>query len=107
MPSGAPVIERLTGQDLSMLGSNAPGSPQDIGAVAVLDGDALFDAAGRLRIEAVRDAVARQLPVLPRLRQVVYRPRPGLGRPLWIDVGSVDLVHHVRVRELRDPGALL
>src|SRR6266545_102351 len=95
MPPKHPVLDRLTGQDLGMLGSQRYGWPQDIGAIAVLAGDGLFDAGGGLRIEAVRAAVARRLPLLPRLRQVVCRPRLGLGRPLWVDVDSLDLAHHV------------
>ncbi len=103
MPPKHPVLDRLTGQDLGMLGSQRYGWPQDIGAIAVLAGDGLFDAGGGLRIEAVRAAVARRLPLLPRLRQVVCRPRLGLGRPLWVDVDSLDLAHHVRVQPLPPP----
>lgn len=76
MPSERPAIDRLTGQDLSMLGSQVYGWPQDIGAIAILDGDGLVDPDGRFRIEAVRDAVARRLPLLPRLHQVVIPPAP-------------------------------
>jgi len=96
-------MERLSGQDLGMLGSQRFGWPQDIGAIAVLAGQRLVGADGRVRVEAVREAVAARLASLPRLRQVVYRPRLGLGRPLWIDAPTFDLAGHVRVYPLPAP----
>jgi diacylglycerol O-acyltransferase / wax synthase len=99
----APVVDRLSGQDLSMLWPDKFGWPQDIGVIGVLDGTGLFDADGGLRIGRVRGAIASRLHLVPRLRQVVYRPRRGLGRPLWVDVESVDLANHVRVLSLPAP----
>ena len=69
----------------------------------ILDGDGLFDLDGRLRIGAVREAAAGRLPLVPRLRQVVYRPHLGLGRPLWIRARSFDISRHVRVHPLPAP----
>jgi diacylglycerol O-acyltransferase len=40
---------------------------------------------------------------VPRLRQVVYRPRWGLGRALWADAPSFDIADHVHVRPLAAP----
>ena len=45
-----PVVDRLTGQDLSMLWPDRLGWPQDIGVIAVLDATPIVDPAGRLRI---------------------------------------------------------
>jgi WS/DGAT/MGAT family acyltransferase len=73
------------------------GWPQDIGAIAVLDGASLVDATGRFRIEEVRDRIGGRLPSLTRFRQRLYMPRRGLGWPLWVDADSVDLAHHVDV----------
>jgi diacylglycerol O-acyltransferase / wax synthase len=53
--------------------------PQDIGALAVLDGSSLLDADGRFRIEAVREAVAGRLHLVPRFRQLLYGPPRQLG----------------------------
>jgi hypothetical protein len=40
-------MERLTAQDLSMLWPDEVGWPQDIGALAILDGGDLLDPVGR------------------------------------------------------------
>jgi diacylglycerol O-acyltransferase len=74
--------------------------PQDIGALAILDGADLLEPSGRLRIEAVREALGSKLHLVPRFRQVVHVPRRGLGGPLWVDAASIDLGEHVRVLPL-------
>ncbi len=57
-----PVVDRLSGQDLSMLWPDKFVWPQDIGVIGVLDGTGLFDADGGLRIGQVREAIGRRLP---------------------------------------------
>ncbi len=94
-------VDRLTGPELTGFVPEARGWPADIGVIAILDGAGLFDGDGRLRITDVRDAIASRLHQAPRLRQVVYRPGPGLGRPLWLDVRRFDIADHVHVRALR------
>jgi WS/DGAT/MGAT family acyltransferase len=94
------VIDRLTAQDLSNLWPENLGWPQDIGAIAVLDGAALLDVDGSLRLDDIRTAIAGRLHRVPRLRQVMHRPRAGLGGPLWVDAADFDLADHVRVRPL-------
>ena len=74
--------------------------PQDIGALALLDGTNLLDPSGRFRIEAVREAIGSRLHLVPRFRQLVYVPRRGLGGPLWVDAPAFDLSEHVRVLPL-------
>ena len=93
-------VDRLTGPELSCFVPEARGWPADIGVIAVLDGAGLFDGDGRLRITDVRDAIAGRLHQAPRLHQVVYRPAPGLGRPLWVDARRFDIADHVHVRGL-------
>ena len=78
--------------------------PQDIGALAILDGSHLLDAGGGFRIEAVREVIAARLHLVPRFRQLLYVPRPGLGRPLWVDAPAFDLAGHVQVLPVPDPG---
>src|SRR5919112_3878172 len=90
-------MERLTAQDLSMLWPDDVGWPQDIGALAILDGDGLFDAGGQFRIEAVREAVGARLHLVPRFRQVLHVPRRGLGWPLWVDAQDFDIARHVHL----------
>ena len=96
-------MERLTAEDRLMLWSDGSW-PQDIGALAILDGRTLLEPDGRLRIETVRAAIASRLHQLPRFRQVLYEPRRGLGWPLWIDAPAFDLRNHVQVAQIPAPG---
>src|SRR5690349_6023391 len=84
-------LDRLTGQDLSSLWPEDMGWPQDIGAIAILDGEALLDPGGHLRLPEVRTAIARRIHLVPRLRQVMHYPPRGLGRPLWVDAADFDI----------------
>ena len=79
-----------------MLWPEELGWPQDIGALVILDGASLLDAEGRFRIETAREEISRRLHRVPRFRQLLYRPRFGLGWPLWVDAASIDLTEHVR-----------
>jgi len=93
-------VERLTAQDLSMIWADDFGWPEDIGAVAILEGETLFDAAGRFKIEEVRAHIERRLHLVPRFRQILQRPRFGLGWPAWADAPAFDLRDHVQVLPL-------
>lgn len=97
------VVDRLTAEDRLLLWSDARW-PQDIGALAILDGRALLESDGRFRIEAARAAAGSRLHLLPRFRQVLYEPPRGLGWPLWIDAPDFDLRRHVQVASVPDPG---
>jgi diacylglycerol O-acyltransferase / wax synthase len=99
----AQSMERLTAGDRLMLWPDERW-PQDIGALAVLDGSGLLDSDGRFRIEQVRRAVEARLPMVPRFRQVLYVPRQGLGAPLWVDATAFDVADHVRVTSVPAPG---
>jgi WS/DGAT/MGAT family acyltransferase len=96
-------MERLSAQDLSMLWPEDFGWPQDIGALAILDGSSLLDANGRFPIEAVREQIGRRLHLLPRFRQLVHMPGWGLGWPLWVDARSSDIADHVGLFSLEAP----
>jgi diacylglycerol O-acyltransferase / wax synthase len=96
-------MDRLNAQDLMMLLPEELGWSQDIGALAILDGRRLTDAHGRFRIETARDQIAGRLHLVPRFRQLLYRPGFGLGWPLWIDTPHIDLAEHVRVLPLAAP----
>jgi hypothetical protein len=50
-----------------------------------------------VRVEAVREVIAVRLRLVPRFRQLLYVPRPGLGRPLWGDAPAFESADHVRV----------
>jgi diacylglycerol O-acyltransferase / wax synthase len=96
-------IDRLTALDQLMLRASTVW-PQDIGALALLDGTDLLEPTGRFGIEAVREAIASRLQLVPRFRQLVYVPRRGLGGPLWVDAPAFDLREHVQVLPLAAPG---
>jgi diacylglycerol O-acyltransferase / wax synthase len=96
-------LDRLTVQDLFMLWSDDFGWSQDIGVLAILDGTRLLDPDGRVHIEAVRGHVEPRLQLVPRFRQLLYRPRRGLGWPLWVDAPAFDLADHLRVHPLAPP----
>ena len=100
----AHLIERLSAQDLAALWWDDYGWPGDIGALIIVEGAGLVSRDGRFRIEAVREAIGPRLHLLPRFRQLLYRPRRGLGWPLWVDAPSFELADHVRVFPLPAPG---
>jgi WS/DGAT/MGAT family acyltransferase len=101
---GARSLERVTAPDLMLIWPEEEGWPQDIGALAILEGRSLFDADGEFRLGAVREAVGRRLHLVPRFRQVLYWPKRGLGWPVWWDAQSFDIAEHVRVRPVPSPG---
>jgi diacylglycerol O-acyltransferase len=100
----ARLLERLTASDLFLLMWDDYGWSSDIGGLAILDGAGLLDRDGRVRIEAVRRQLEPRLHLVPRFRQLLYRPRLGMGWPLWVDAPSFDIADHVRVREVAAPG---
>ena len=79
--------------------------PQDIAALAILDGAPLMGPDGELRLEAVRDSIHRKLHLVPRLRQVIVVPPRRYGPPYWVDARDFDIADHVRTMALEAPGA--
>jgi WS/DGAT/MGAT family acyltransferase len=96
-------MDRLSAQDLMMLWPEEVGWAQHIGALAILDGRKLVDPDGRFLIETARDEIGRRLHLVPRFRQLLYRPGVGQGWPSWVDAPSIDLAEHVRVLPLGAP----
>jgi WS/DGAT/MGAT family acyltransferase len=94
---------RLSPGDLLNLAVEAGDTPMNVAALLVLEGGGLRDAAGRLRLSAIRADLARRLAGVPRLRQVPYRPGPLGGRPLWIDAAAFDIADHVNEVVLAPP----
>ena len=64
-------IDRLTALDQLMLGASRRW-PQEIGALALLDGSNLLDPSGHFPVKAVREAIGSRLQLVPRFRQVVF-----------------------------------
>lgn len=98
------TIERLSADDRLLLLTDKVW-PQDVGVVVILEGGRLLDADGSVPIEVAREAVARGLPALPRLRQVLRVPRRGLGGPFWVDAPAFDIAQHVRLGPRIDSGS--
>jgi len=97
------MIERLTAADIFLLLSDDYGWSSELGALAILDGEELLDPGGRVRTDAVRERLALRLHLVPRFRQLLYRPRLGLGWPVWVDAPSFDIAEHIRVHPLGPP----
>jgi len=98
------ALDRLTGQDLITLWPDDVGWPQDVGALAILDGTGMFDADDRFRLDAVRGLVESRLNAVPRLRQVILEPGRWGGRPLWVDARAFDIRDHVGASPVPAPG---
>lgn len=96
--------KRLSDGDLAMLWPDDLGWPQDIGVLAILDGEGLSDRTAGLPIGEMQDRIASRLNLLPRFRQRLHRPGFGLGRPYWADDPSFDITRHVRAQDLPKPG---
>jgi WS/DGAT/MGAT family acyltransferase len=92
--SSSSRFARLTSLDQMMVAVSRRW-PQDIGALALLDGHSLLDPGGDLRIDAIRAAIESRLHLVPRLRQIISVPRRGLGGPLWTDAEHFDIRDHV------------
>ncbi|HET9722777.1 MAG TPA: wax ester/triacylglycerol synthase family O-acyltransferase [Actinomycetota bacterium] len=97
-------MDRLTASDIFLLLWDDYGWSTDIGGLAVLDGASLLGDDGRVRIEEVRRELEPRLHLIPRCRQLLDRPRIGLGWPLWVDAPSFDIADHIRVRPVSAPG---
>ena len=100
----SPMVERLAAADLMLVWPEAKGWPQDIGALAILDGGRLLDADGGVLIETAREHIGRRLHLVPRFCQLLCSPSVGLGWPLWVDAPSVDVTEHVGVFPVAPPG---
>ncbi|HEU4947304.1 MAG TPA: wax ester/triacylglycerol synthase family O-acyltransferase [Kribbella sp.] len=104
-PDADPVpVERLTPLDVSNLRVEEHGLPMHVAALAILDARPLIDSTGRLRLDAIRTHVEQRTSQARRLRQVLVRPRLGLGPPLWVDDQGFAIERHIRTRALAAPG---
>src|SRR5215475_9773432 len=102
--AGARPLERLTALDLFLLLWDDYGWSTDIGGLAILDGTSLLDDEGCVCVDAILRHLEPKLHVVLRFRQLLYRPRLGLGWPLWVDAPSFDLADHIRVHPVAAPG---
>jgi WS/DGAT/MGAT family acyltransferase len=91
------LIERTSPTDLMQLAADLPGSPMQVAAILVLS-------TSGLDLTAVREAIGRRIPAVPRLRQRLVRAPLGGGRPIWVDDPDFDIRDHVNAVVCPAPG---
>src|SRR6266567_2592505 len=90
------LLDRVSQLDLSNLRVEARGQPMHVAALIILEGQPDLD--------VLQGIVERRLGQAPRLRQVLYRPPPGLGPPVWVANEDFDVRRHVRAQPVPEPG---
>ncbi|WP_052518264.1 wax ester/triacylglycerol synthase family O-acyltransferase [Archangium violaceum] len=95
---------RLSPMDRMLLSIEDARTPTHIGALLVLEGPPLLDAAGHLRLEEIRLRLRRRLRRVPVLRKVLYRPGLLRGPPLWVDDATFAVERHILHAEIPAPG---
>lgn len=102
-PATRPLV-RLTVVDRMFLHDERQAWPCHFGGLAVIDGRALADESGRLRLEELRDRLGRRLAAIPDLRQRIHAPGLLQGGPLWVDDARFSIEDHVREAVVPAPG---
>ena len=96
--------ERLTSLDTSFLRLETPETPMHIGGVFVLEGDALRNEHGELRMNDIRRHVSARLARAPRFMRRLAEVPLGQGRPVWVEDPDFDIAHHVKFASAAAPG---
>jgi diacylglycerol O-acyltransferase len=99
-PSVTRPVDRLDSNDLPNLVAEKPGRAWNIAALLVLDRDPLIGSDGIVELKRFSDSIEARVATIPRLRQVLRRPRPGLGLPYWCDDPDFRITRHVEVIRL-------
>lgn len=97
-------FEPMSALDMSFLRMETATTPMHMGGLFVIDGDQVLTAGGDLDIGRIRAHVAARLAASPRLTRKVKEVPFELGRPVWVDAGTIDLEHHVRTSTISAPG---
>jgi WS/DGAT/MGAT family acyltransferase len=87
-------VDRLSALDASFLRVESPSAHMHVGWLALVD---LPDGIERLDVEAVASRLRSRLHLVPRFRQVVRRPAPGLAGLAWSDAPHFALDDHLTV----------
>ena len=110
-PAGRPAgrtaaarFPRLTAADLTNLAMEYPDTPMHMGVLVLLDGRALCDADGKLRLAEIRAMAADRVRDVPELCRIVHVPGLLAGPPLWIDYPALRIDQHVNEVGLPPPG---
>jgi diacylglycerol O-acyltransferase len=96
----APVIDRVSADDLMSLVAERGSTPMQVGAVLLLD-----VTAGVGPAEIIRQ-LGRRAAGVPRLRQRLVSVPVGCGRPIWVDDPGFTITRQVRVVEVSSPGGV-
>jgi diacylglycerol O-acyltransferase / wax synthase len=102
--TGAGGFRRLSSFDLMFLRLETPEWPCHFGGLTVLEGGALLDDDGRLRMQEIAGRLERRLPLVPQLRRRLHVPGPFGGRPLWVDDPGFAIERHVHHTAVPAPG---
>jgi hypothetical protein len=95
---GGGRLKRLSPLDASDRRAGRYGQLMNAAALAILQASPLLDRGGELAPETARGAIGRRPHPAPRLRQVLFAPRFGRGRPLRVDAPGFDIGEHVPAR---------
>ena len=96
--------DRLTVLDSAFVQLETPTQPMHVGHLAIAEGEPFVDAAGRFRLDAVRQAIAARLHLVPRFRQRLVPVPFRQGRSVWADDPRFDVANHVQLTALPAPG---
>ena len=95
---------RLTSLDRMFFHLESPAWPGQFGGLAVVEGKALRDSSGLLRMAEIQQRMNSRLARVPQLRRRLLFPGPLGGQPLWVDDQDFDIRYHVRETAIEPPG---
>ena len=98
-PSEGSRFDRLSSADLTMMLTDRGQVPMNTGAVLIFD-------RGGPSLAELQALLTDRVATVPRLRQRVYRPLPGGGPPLWVDVPGFALEDYLDGHQLPASSAL-
>jgi WS/DGAT/MGAT family acyltransferase len=93
-----PPAERVSSADLMQFAIGDGGTSRQVGAVLVLRACPGASAADAKRL------LAERVRLIPRLRQQLYQPPHGRGRPYWADTPAFDALTHISHVPCPPPG---
>ena len=95
---------RLSTLDRMFLHQETADWPGHFGGLAVVEGEALLDGSGRLRLQEIRSRMDRRVSLVPQLRRRLLFPGPLGGGPLWVEDHRSDIRRHVHETSVEPPG---
>lgn len=87
-------MDRLSSLDASFLHVESASAHMHVGWMATAE---LPAGAEALDVAAVRAQLEARLHLVPRFRQLIRSPAPGLGPPTWVDAPAFELDEHLLV----------